>query len=329
MKQLIRTFFLLIISFFSIGCSGKKAHCEETPGIRIIRVDTDLYNYLTHNAPDSVLSAHKDFLDVLGEKVIYIGKSDAVGFYEGLKKYFSEPTLINLFLDEQTHFADIETLNEELSYGLDILQSKFPQIKQPKVYIHVSGLNQNVIVTDEILSLSADKYLGADYPLYQNFFFDYQRQLMSPDRMTPDYLLGFMMANLPFKGNEDVLLDRILYEGKLRYILSKLLPKRQVWEYVGYSKEQYLWCSDNQKKIWKTILGNQHLFSSNYMTTAQYLKEAPHTAFLPEESPGKVGIWLGYQIIIAYMNQNHGVDFDKLMELTDYQELLKQSKYKP
>jgi hypothetical protein len=329
MKQFIRIFVLILSCFFSVGCSGKKISGEDVPNFKINRIDAKLFNYLSKNEPDSVLKADTGFLNILGEKVIYIGRADSTGFYERLRNYFSEATLKELYRREQEQFADIQALTDEVAYGLDILLNEFPNIKRPDVYLHVSGLNQNVIVTDDILSLSADKYLGADYPLYQQFFYDYQRLLMTPDRMAPDYLLGFMMANFPFQGKADVLLDRILYEGKLRYILSQLLPNRQTWEYAGYNEAQYSWCINNQKRIWKTILENQHLFAGNYITTEQYLKDAPHTSFLPVESPGKVGVWLGYRIIASYMKQNPDTGFRELMELTDYQDLLKQSKYKP
>jgi len=319
---------LLIASLCCICCSGNKAS-GGTPEFTIIRFDTDLYRYLTQNAPDSVLQNDKDFLDVLGSGILDIGKSDSTDFYFRLKKYFSDSTLMRIYKDEQEKFADLTEINKELSDGLHVLLQQFPQIKPPKVYMHVSGFSQNVVVTDDILSLSADKYLGADYPLYQNYFYDYQRQLMSPDRIVPDYLLGFMMANLPFQGDEDVLLDRILYEGKLRYMLSQLLPDRQVWEYAGYNKEQYEWCSQHESLIWKTILENHHLFTADYVTTNQYIKEAPNTAALPVESPGRVGVWLGYRIISSYMKQKTPAGWQELMENTDYQEILKQSKYKP
>jgi hypothetical protein len=327
-KGILRIALLGISCLCCFRCSGNKTN-EDLSDFAIIRFDTDLYKYLTQNASDSILLGDIDFLDVFGEGVLAIGKSDSAGFYSRLKDYFSDSTLMRIYKDEQEKFADITGINKELSIGLHALLQRFPQIKQPKVYMHVSGLSQNVVVTDDILSLSADKYLGSDYPVYQDFFYDYQRQLMTPDRIVPDYLLGFTMANLPFKGDEDVLLDRMLYEGKLRYILSQLLPERQVWEYVGYDKEQYEWCTRYQVLIWKTILENHHLFTADYLTTSQYLTEAPNTATLPVESPGKVGVWLGYQIISAYMKQKPQTGWQALMENTDYKEILKQSKYKP
>jgi hypothetical protein len=302
---------------------------EAHPEFEILRFDKDLYQYLVNNEPDSVLEKYKDLLDVFGEGVLHIGKSDSAGFYVRLRQYFSEPTLMNLYKSEQDSLDDISEINSELSRGLTAFFEQFPQVQPTKIYLHVSGLHQSVIVSDVILSLSADKYLGADYPMYSLYFYDYQRQLMASDRIVPDYLLGLLMANFPFKGNEDVLLDKIIYEGKLRYLLSQLLPDRQAWEYVGYNREQYSWCSNHQSQIWKTILENQHLFAANYLTTTQYLKEAPYTAFLSTESPGKVGIWLGYQIVISYMKQNPNTSLPQLMEITDYQELFKKSKYRP
>jgi len=243
--------------------------------------------------------------------------------------YFSEPTLMRMYKDEQEKFSDLTQINKELSKGLHVFFQHFPGINRPKVYMHVSGLYQNIVVTDRILSLSADKYLGSDYPLYQDYIYDYRRQLMRPDRIVPDYLLGFMMANFKFKGDEDVLLDRMLYEGKLRYMLSKLLSRQHAWEYVGYDKEQYEWCSRHESLIWKTILENHQLFTADYSTTTQYINDAPFTAALPVESPGRVGIWLGFQIISAYMKQKPDTGWQELMNNTDYEEILKQSKYKP
>lgn len=320
--------FLLTLCFF-FNCSERKVYGDENPELFIQRFDTDFYQYLVGNELDTCLNKYKDFLPVFGGNILNLGAPEDPDFYAKLKNYFSNPAILDLYKTEQDLFPDISATNSELSRGLDYLLKQFPNLKQPKVFMHVSGWEQKVVVTDDILSLSADFYLGEDYPYYKNFFYDYQRKHMNPDRMVPDYLLGFLMANFTFEGKNDVLLDRMIYEGKLIYILSRLMPDRQVWEYIGYTKDEYLWCSNNQEKIWKTILENQHLYTPDLLITSQYLKDAPHTAFLPTESPGRVGVWVGYQIVIAYMKQNSDTTLVELMEKTDYQEFLKESKYKP
>ena len=325
----IRFLLLMTTVFFCMSCTGKRMSGEENPDLYIQRFDVDFFRYLQGELTEADMDNYSGFLKVYGEKVLNVGSIADSGFYTNLKTHFSNPALLDLYRTQQETSWDIPGLNAELSKTLDSFLKEFPDILKPKVYMHVSGWEQKVVVTDSILSLSTDYYLGSDFPYYQHYFPDYQRKQMHPGRMVPDYVLGFMMANIPFEGNEDVLLDRMLYEGKLAYLLSCFLPEREEWEYVAYSKDEYEWCTTNQKQIWKTIIENKHLFELNLRTTSQYLKEAPHTAFLPDHSPGRVGVWLGYQIISSYMKRNSNLSLKDLIERTNYQEILKESKYKP
>jgi Predicted Zn-dependent protease (DUF2268). len=325
----IKHFSLIIISLLLTACSDRMAYGDVNPQYEIVRFDKVLYDYLNGEDLSEIPEAYLPFLNELGEKVLRIGGIDSAGFYERLRNYYLNPALMELYAEEQSIFNDIEDINKELSQGMERFIGYFPDIEPPQIYMHVSGLLQNVIVTEEFLSLSADKYLGSDYLLYQEYFEDYRLQGMTPERIAPDFLLGFMMANLDFEGDESVLLDRMLYEGKLRYILSKLIPKKKEWEYVGYNKEQNDWCKKHEKLIWHRILEQNQLFTSDFAVTNQYMREAPYTTTLPAESPGRAGVWLGYQIIKSYIKKNPKTTIPQLMELTDYQTLLKDSKYKP
>lgn len=323
----MRLFLLSATLLCCVSCTGKRTQ-EDVPDLYLKRFDVDFYHYLMNASDDAFWDNYSDFLKVYGENVLNIGSPEDTDFPAKLKEYFSNPAIMDLYQTEQEMFANISALNSEFSGALNYFLEEFPEIPRPEVYMHVSGWEQKVVVTDHILSLSADFYLGSDYPYYQHFFYDYQRANMTQSRMAPDLLLGFMMANLPFEGREDVLLDRMLYEGKLIYILSCLLPEREVWDYVAYTKEEYDWCESNRTQIWKTILENQHLFTPDLRVVSQYIKEAPYTAFLPTQSPGRVGIWLGYQIISSYMKQNPEISFSGLMQKVDYQEILKDSKFR-
>jgi hypothetical protein len=269
------------------------------------------------------------FLNVFGENILSIGRVDSVGFFDRLKSFFSEPTLMDLYQKEQAVFENITSYEQELATGIQCLLNEFPQLKLPAIYMHVSGLNQNVVVTDSILSLSADKYLGGDFPLYQEFFYGYQRQQMSPERIVPDYLLGLMYSEFPFEGDENALLDRMLYEGKMRYILSRILPGRKEWESFGYTEEQYNWCTQSESRIWKTMLQQKHLYTTDYLITSQYINEAPYTATLTSSSPGRVGVWVGFRMIDSYMKHHSKTTWQELIDRKDYRQLFMEAKYKP
>jgi hypothetical protein len=321
----MRVFVFLMAAGVLFGCGSKKVGGEAAGGMA--RFDSVVFRYLKGEVGEEALMAYGEFLDVYGERVIGVGRSDSASFYDRLRGYFSEPDIFHLYKDEQVRMADVSGFLKETEEGLEGLLLHFPIIKRPEVYVHVSGWGQNVVVTDSAVSISADKYLGMDYAMYASFFYAYQRQGMTPERMAPDALLGFLMANFPFRGREDVLADRILYEGKLRYFLSVLLPERAVWEAVGYSREQYEWCGDRGGSIWKSVLEQGHLFTPDYKTTAGYVEDAPATALLPEGTPGRVGVWLGFRIICAYMAHYPKTNWPELMAMDDATELLRWARF--
>jgi len=324
-----RLVLIFLCCLFGLGCTNRKAFGGDSISVKINRFDVELYSWLQHKESDERLIQDSLFLNVFGENVLSIGRVDSVGFFDRLRSFFSEPTLMSLYQKTQEVFADATPYEQELSTGLQLLLEDFPQLRLPKFYMHVSGLNQNIIVTDSILSLSIDKYLGKDFPLYKEFFYDYQRQQMSPERVVPDYCLGLLYSEFPFEGNENVLLDKMLYEGKLRYILSRMLPERKTWELFGYTEEQYNWSMQSESRIWKTILQQKQLYAADYLIVSQYMNEAPYTAPLTTSSPGRVGIWVGFRIINSYMEHHPKTTLQELINLTDYQQLFTEAKYKP
>jgi uncharacterized protein YneF (UPF0154 family) len=50
---------------------------------------------------------------------------------------------------------------------------------------------------------------------------------------------------------------------------------------------------------------------------------------MPKESPGKIGRWIGWRLVEQYMNQNPEITLDELMKNQNFQEIVKQSGYKP
>ena len=72
------------------------------------------------------------------------------------------------------------------------------------------------------------------------------------------------------------------------------------------------------------------LYESNVKNEFRFINEAPFSKFYLEidnESPGRVGQWLGWQIVRSYM-ENNDVSLDQLL-VTDAKTIFEKSKYKP
>ena len=75
-------------------------------------------------------------------------------------------------------------------------------------------------------------------------------------------------------------------------------------------------------------IDHNYLFNSDSQVIQKYMEDAPYTAIISTESPGRVGLWLGLQIIKNYA-KNTGHDLQSILLENNNQLLLKSAKYNP
>lgn len=320
----------LVIFFTSCNAHAKSSKYSQAEPISIIRFDKELFELI--NTGDSALQKdleekYPDMLELTGKGILNMRDLQVPGFYNKLIGYYSEPTLKALYKDAITKYEDIENIQQELGNGFAYLSDKFSNFRIPTVYMHVSGLNQNILTSEKTLSLSIDKYMGYDYPLYQDFFYDYQRIKMQLDYIVPDYLAGWLMSEFPFSGKENILLDRMIYEGKIKYLISQALPEKEVASLMGYTEENYNWIKENEGIIWKAIIERKHLYTPDHVTTGQYFEEIP-SRFLSDDAPGNLGTYIGWQIVNHYMKESNATS-EALMQNNNAQDILTNARYNP
>ena len=82
--------------------------------------------------------------------------------------------------------------------------------------------------------------------------------------------------------------------------------------------------------IYNYFVENDLLFSDDNRLDERFLAKAPFSKFYREQdnlSPGKIGVWLGWQIVQSYLKHND-VSLQEFLK-KDETELFNQSKYKP
>ena len=199
-----------ILSATLLSCNGQNTNTinyATVEPLHINRFDKDLFRLIdtedTTLQPE-LIKQYPEMLDIIGKGILNLQTIETPGFFEKMRNYYSEPTLKGLYRDAITQYASVEDIEKSLGYGFAYLKENFPSMQIPAIYMHVSGFNQNVLVGDSLLSLSIDKYMGKDYPLYQDFFYDSQKLKMQRGLVVPDYLAGWLMSEYPFAGKENV-----------------------------------------------------------------------------------------------------------------------------
>jgi uncharacterized protein YjaZ len=109
-----------------------------------------------------------------------------------------------------------------------------------------------------------------------------------------------------------------------------LIPNESDAVKMGYTPEQIKWCEENEPQIWMYFIENKLLFDSDSKLYSRFLQKAPFSKFyldLDSESPGRVGVWIGWQIVRSYM-KNNNVTLQQLFA-ANAKEIFDNSKYKP
>ena len=83
--------------------------------------------------------------------------------------------------------------------------------------------------------------------------------------------------------------------------------------------------NENAEVFWKHILENQFLFSSESALQQNFISPAKKTQL---GTPGRFGVWIGWQILRSYFN-NNDVTMQEVLKETNYLEILNNSNYKP
>ncbi len=278
---------------------------------------------------DNLYRDHTDFLEIFVNELEGVSIRDTLTVSEVLKDFVSHFSLLEINEKTAAVFEDISDVENELRKAFSYLKHYFPAVNLPRVYLFVSGLHAQFL-SDASLSLmgvGSDFYLGSDYEPYQSLFYDYMLVNMRPEQLPVDLMSNLLFSLFRFDSRETTLLDSMLYHGKVLFLLSAFLPERSENEIIGFTAAQQNWAEKYEKDIWKSVVGNKALFSSDRFLIRKYMEDAPFTAPVSPDSPGRLGEWLGLQIVKSYMKNNKKTTLPELMQMNDYRKMLQDSGY--
>ncbi len=224
---------------------------------------------------------------------------------------------------------ELEVELKELEEGFLRYQSHFPNASIPKVKSMISAFTYSTVVDDSLLVIGLDNYLGKEFELYpQAGIPAYKFAHFSREFIVADALKAWLLTDFPSAEAQN-LLEQMVYQGKITYLLSAFLPNTPEHLLQDYQEEDLQWCTDNAAEVWSHFLEFELFFSTENHKIRKYMGDAPFIPGFPEGSPGRIGQWLGYEIVKEFMDRNKDIDLKELMSIQDANRILRESKYKP
>ena len=210
------------------------------------------------------------------------------------------------------------------------LKYYYPQIEVPSIVTLISEVDykNSIILRKNILLIGLDNYLGKNHFFYQDID-QYIRENFEPDQILPDIAEAYAKKIVARTKHRDFVSQMVLY-GKRIYLMKKLLPQTSLEEIFGYTKRDLTWISQNESFVWRYFIDKNLLFSTDKKLLTRFIYPAPFSKFyleIDQQTPGKVGQYIGYEIVLSYM-ENNDVSLQQLMEI-DEKQIFNDSKYKP
>ncbi|MEQ6125167.1 gliding motility lipoprotein GldB [Pseudotenacibaculum sp. MALMAid0570] len=313
-------FFFLIVSTFLFSCEDEPKNIVDLSGINVNftvkRFDVDFYQ----SNQESLGALKVKYPDLFPKET-----NDSVWIAK-----INDP-------DEQELYRETQKVYQDFSKTRNEFEELFKHVKYynkdfiaPSVITVLSNIDYEyrVIYASPLLFISLDVYLGVTSPFYADYP-DYIKINNKQERIVVDVANQFI--DLQVKQSLDrTFLGKMIAAGKKQYLLDLYLPRKSDLLKIGYSKEKLTWAEDNEAEIWRYFIENDLLYSTDTKLNKRFLDEAPFSKFYLAEdanSPGRIGEWIGWQIVRSFMEKND-VSLQTLLKM-NAEEIFKKSKYKP
>ncbi len=228
-------------------------------------------------------------------------------------------------------YPSLKPFEERLKPLFQHIKYYFPRAEDPKVVMLTNNVDyQNkTVYTDSVVLISLDTFLGAKNPLYEGI----------PQYIVRDMDIAYLGAHLadefaltvvPAPADRTLLAQMIFY-GKRYYVKDLLLPTALDEIKISYTEAEMNWVRENERFIWQYFIENELLYKTQSSYLLRFIEPAPFSKFYLEidnESPGKIGQWLGWQIVRAYAAKNQDKSPQEILA-TPTQELFAKANYKP
>jgi hypothetical protein len=325
----------LFLIVFAACQHNNSYHLSKKVNIKIDRFEKDLFSINIYNLCDSIpylTKKYPEFFPLFSAKIIQIGEPDQPGFSDRLLAFVSDFTIYNVNKRVNVVFPDLNNVQKEISQVFGIYSSVFPNHSVPNLITCISGFNQSIVITDSLLIISLDKYLGSNDEFYKLLYPpvpEYVRYVMHPSKIPSDVIRAWLVGEFPYNDVKNNLLSQMIFEGRVMYSTKQIMPAINDTLLWGFTPVQLEFCRKNEKQMWTFLVENKLLFGSDKFMITQYIHEAPFTKDFSKESPGRAAVWIGYRIIDSFMKQDKSVTLNTLMDETDYLKILNLSKYNP
>ncbi len=324
---------LLLLS--ACGGGGKAPTLKPAPvHVTVERLDRDLFAQVgdtAHNFNQELRAKYGLFYELYVERVLQAAAFNDPRLSMALIRFVHDPDWSRVQLRVDSLLGNMAEQEAGFNEAFGRLKVLFPDSLVPRIIAYNSGFNYGVLPTDSVLGFGVEWFVGKDSPVVQylspELFPQYRKDRMRPEMLVPSVVKGWLQVHYASDVRGEDLLANFVAIGKVMALLDALLPETDASLKFAFTPQQLKWCEDNEFNTWREVVGKELLYSKAPKEIDRFMNDGPFTPGFPRESPGHIGEWIGYRMVVSYMEAHPKTTFAELFAMRDPQAILKS--YKP
>ncbi len=334
---------LLLSLAFLHSCreSGKPDISNSGARAEIIRYDQELASCQDVVCIRGILEKYPAFSEIYFRHILQLSHPESPdSILVAMEEWKSDTTLAMITQKVSEEYGDLTEQQKQLNELFAYINYYFPDtVPLPAIYTCLSGMAMQSFIFEEKNQHRDGIGIGLDMMLHpaipykrlnpdNTAFSAYLTRSWNKDHLTrkvAETILSDKMGNP--QGSR--LIDQMVYEGKKLYLLKLVMPETPDSVITEFSQTQLDWCEINEVQMWSFFFDENLFFETSPVKISKYVYPAPTSAGMPEEAPGRTGVFLGWKIVNAYMKRFPKTSISELLTIHDGQLLLEKSRYKP
>lgn len=333
---------VLFLNFSLIlGCKNDKSpdtsHIQAD--VQIIRTEKVLQNINNPRDLEILIEKNPSFYKLYFSEVLGINAVGEDSIFQSLEPFLKDSLTKSVFSSIQNRFGNDDILKTDIEKMYQNLLYYFPdKMAIPNIYTFISDFAYQIFIFEDEgkkdgIAVGLDMFLHPDIPYKKldpdnNNFSDYITRAWNADHISKK-IADIHVADLVGEVPGHRLLDQMIHNGKALYITELLLPQKHDSIIHEYSGAQMQFCEENELQMWSFFFDQKLFFETNPTKIAKYIFPSPKSPDMPADAPGRTANYLGWKIVKTYMDRYPETTLEQLINMTDSQQLLDKSKYKP
>jgi len=326
----MKTVSLMIGFVLLLGCQKNK-DCREVPQVEnevtltINRQDIKLFNAQSTEDVFSFLENNK----IISQEFFFAEEYPNLEVLANrLYKVVKDQYIDTLFREALSAYGKNENrLKTDLETGIKHLQYYYPETPAPQIHTIVTGLYNDLFISDSVIVIGIDYFIGDEATYHPNDIPQYILKRYNYEYLAPT-IMKFLVNSKMEPGNGNTLLSEMIDFGKVYYVLSLLMPCTPDHQIIGFTAKEIEDVKANQETVWANFIQNELLYESSEITKKKYMGERPNVYEIGEKCPGRIGAWVGWEIVRRYA-EGTDISIQDLLRETDHHKIFSMSGYKP